>query len=72
MHQEHRFTTSAILLQPILMVESLSLIFKTFRVRIQLYPKEFRKRLVYMKNHRNGIRLLCANSDPVDTIAIVR
>jgi hypothetical protein len=72
MHQEHRFTTPAILLQPILMMESLSLIFKTFRVHIQLYPEKFRKCLMYTKNHRNGIQLLCANLDPVDTIAIVR
>jgi hypothetical protein len=47
------------------MVESPSTIFKTFRVTIQLYPEEFRKRLVDTKNHRNGIQLLCANSDPM-------
>jgi hypothetical protein len=70
MYQEHQFTTPAIVLQFILMVGSLSRIFKTFGVTIQLYPEKFGERLVDTENHKNRIQLLCANSDPMDTIVL--
>jgi hypothetical protein len=71
MYQEHQFTTPAIVLQFILMVGSLSRIFKTFGVTIQLYPEESGERLVDTENYKNRIQLLCANSDPMDTIVLV-
>jgi hypothetical protein len=71
MYQKHQFATPAIVLQLILIMGSLSIIFKTFIISIQLYPKESRKRLVDAKNYKNRIQLLCANSDPMNTIVAV-
>jgi hypothetical protein len=70
MYQEHQFATPAIVLQLILIVGSLSIIFKTFIISIQLYPEESGKCLVDAKNYKNRIQLLCANSDPMDTIVV--
>jgi len=47
---------------------ALHIIFKTCKVTSQLYPKESRKHLEDIKIYKNGIQLLCANSDPLDTI----
>ena len=52
----------------IIEVGALYIIFKTCRVTSQLYPEESGKRLEDIKNYKNGIQLLCANSDPLDTI----
>ena len=68
MYREHQFATLATVLRLILIMGSLSIIFKTFRETTQLYPKESRKHLVDTKIYKNGIQLLCANSDPLDTI----
>ena len=49
----------------ILEVGALYIIFKTCRVASQLYPEESGKRLEDIKIYKNGIQLLCANSDPL-------
>jgi len=60
--------TPAVVLKMILKVGALYIIFKTCRVASQLYPEESGKRLEDIKNYKNGIQLLCANSDHLDTI----
>ncbi len=70
MYREHQFVTPATVLRLILIMGSLSIIFKTFRETTQLYPKESGKRLMDTKNYKNGNQLLCENSDPLDTIVL--
>src|SRR6266852_5717013 len=68
LYREHPFYHPAILGQSILMVQSLSVIFKTFRVIIRIYPKEFQKGGGHTKNIKKQIQTLCANTDPLYTI----
>ena len=68
MYHGRQFTTPATLRQLFLVVGSLSLIYRTFRVTMQLYSEEFRKHLDGRKKYKNRIQLLCANSDPMGTI----
>jgi hypothetical protein len=71
MYRERQFATPATVLQSILIVGSLSILFGTFREGIQLYPEESGKCLVDTKYYKNEIQLLCANSDPLDTIVVL-
>jgi hypothetical protein len=48
MYWEHHFAHTGY--PPAIDFHALSIIFKTFRVTIQLYPEEFRKRLEDTKN----------------------
>src|SRR6266849_4865059 len=60
----------ATLRQSILMVGSLSINFKIFRMIIRLYFKEFRKGGGHIKILKNQIQTLCANSDLLYTIVL--
>lgn len=68
MYRERQFITPAIVLRLIFMMGSLSIFFETFRATIQLYPVESGRCLEDRKYYKNRIQLLCANSDPMDTI----
>ena len=68
MYHRRQFTTPATLRQLLLVVGSLSLFYRTFKVTMSLYPEDSERVGRILKNYKNRIQLLCANSDPLEPI----